>query len=164
MTVLRSFRTRPGDISGAEVDRMALALAALRILAGVIWLANLTWKLPPDFGRHDPEGLLYNFQRAAQYAVIGPLKDLASDQFIPHFTVYGWLVFLIELTAGVLLTLGVATRIGAAIGTVQATVITLLVVEAPHEWLWTYVMLIVLNVLPLVVTSDARLSLSRRRW
>jgi len=37
-------------------------------------------------------------------------------------------------------------------------------VEAPHEWLWTYVMLIVLNVLPLVVTSDARLSLSRRRW
>jgi thiosulfate dehydrogenase [quinone] large subunit len=73
-------------------------------------------------------------------------------------------VFLIELTAGVLLTLGVATRIGAAIGTVQATVITLLVVEAPHEWLWTYVMLIVLNVLPLVVTSDARLSLSRRRW
>jgi uncharacterized membrane protein YphA (DoxX/SURF4 family) len=151
------------DLVGAEAGRMALALAVLRILVGVIWLANLLWKLPPNFGRDDPEGLLYSFHLGEDYAVIGPLRDLMHDLVIPHFTFFGWVVFLIELTAGVLLTLGVATRVGAAIGTVQALTITLLVARAPDEWVWTYVMFVALNALPLFVTSDARLSLTRRR-
>ena len=160
----RRARRRIGaELTGPEADQMALALAVLRIFVGIIWLANLTWKLPPDFGRNDPEGLLYNFQRAEQYAVIGPLQDLVGDLFIPHFTFFGWVTFLIELTAGVLLTLGVFTRIGAAVGTGQAIIITLLIVEAPNEWFWTYAMFIVLNALPLFVRSDARLSIASRR-
>ena len=142
---------------------MAWTLAGLRILAGVIWLANLSWKLPPDFGKDDPEGLLYSFNRAEQYAVIGPLRDLVHDVVIPHFTFFGWLVFLVELVAGVLLTLGFMTRLGGLIGTVQAIIITALVVQAPNEWLWTYVMLVVLNSLSLFAPTNARLSVDRRR-
>ena len=60
--------------SSGEVVRVLYAIAGLRILPGVLWLANLSWKLPPDFGKNDPEGLLYNFRRAEDYAVIGPLR------------------------------------------------------------------------------------------
>ena len=146
-----------------DVDRMALTLAGLRILAGVIWLANLSWKLPPDFGKNDPEGLLYSFQRAEQYAIAGPLRDLMHDVVIPHFTLFGWLVFGIELAAGVFLTLGFMTRLGGLLGTTQAIVITALVVRAPDEWFWTYVMLVVLNSLSLYAPTSARLSIDRFR-
>jgi uncharacterized membrane protein YphA (DoxX/SURF4 family) len=159
----RRSRRRGPDLAGGDVDRMALTLAGLRILAGVIWLANLSWKLPPDFGKEDPEGLLYSFQRAEQYAVAGPLRDLMHDLVIPHFTVFGWLVFGIELAAGVFLTLGFMTRLGGLLGTTQAIVITALVVRAPDEWFWTYAMLVILNSLSLFAPTSARFSIDRFR-
>lgn len=142
---------------------MALALAGLRILVGVVWLANLSWKLPPDFGKADPEGLLYSFRLGEQYAVVGFLRDFVGDVVIPHFTLFGWLVFLVELAAGLLLLLGFKTRIGAALGTAQSIAITLLVVRAPDEWFWGYLMLIALNLGPLVATADERLSVDHWR-
>jgi uncharacterized membrane protein YphA (DoxX/SURF4 family) len=58
----------------------------------------------------------------------------------------------------VLLTLGVFTRVGALVGTGQAIVITVLVVRAPNEWVWTYLMLILLNLVCLLVPTSERLS------
>jgi uncharacterized membrane protein YphA (DoxX/SURF4 family) len=142
---------------------MALALAGLRILVGVIWLANLSWKLPPDFGKADPEGLLYSFRLGEQYAIVGFLRDFMGSVAIPHFTLFGWLVFLVELAAGVLLLLGLETRVGAILGTSQAIAITLLVVRAPDEWFWGYLMFIALNAVPLVAPADERLSVDRWR-
>jgi len=154
---------RPQSLSSGEAVRVLYALAGLRILLGVLWLANLSWKLPPDFGKNDPEGLLYNFQRAEKYAVIGPLQDISREVIIPHFTLFGWLVFLAELTAGTLLLLGLWTRIGALIGLVQSIAITLLVVRAPGEWVWTYVMFVDIGLVVLVTPSGSRLSLDARR-
>jgi len=151
------------DLTDRDVDRMAWTLAGLRILAGVIWLANLAWKLPPNFGKDEPEGLLYSFNLAEEHAVIGPLRDLMHDVVIPHFTLFGWLVFGVELAAGVLLTLGFMTRLGGLLGTTQAIIITALIVQAPDEWLWTYVMLVILNAVPLLAPTDARLSIDRLR-
>jgi thiosulfate dehydrogenase (quinone) large subunit len=153
----------PQPLSSGEAGRVLYALAGLRILLGVLWLANLSWKLPPDFGKNDPEGLLYNFRRAEHYAVIGPLRDVAREVLIPHFTLFGWLVFLAELAAGVLLLLGLWTRVGALIGLVQSIAITLLVVDAPNEWVWTYVMFIAIGIVVLVTPSGRRLSLDARR-
>lgn len=153
----------PEQPSPGEAARTLYGLAGLRILLGVLWLANLSWKLPPDFGKHDPEGLLYNFERAEQYAVIGPLRDFTREVVIPHFTLFGWLVFLAELAAGLLLLLGLWTRVGALIGLVQSITITLLVVRAPNEWVWTYVMFVAIGLVVLVTPSGSRLSLDARR-
>ena len=40
-----------------EVVRTLYVLAGLRILLGVLWLANLAWKLPPDFGKTSAQKL-----------------------------------------------------------------------------------------------------------
>ena len=146
-----------------EDGRTLLVLAGARIVLGLLWLANLAWKLPPDFGRDDAEGLLYNFRRAADHAVVAPLRTLASDVFIPHFTVFGWLLFLVELGIGLSLLLGLWTRLGALAGVAQATVITLLVVRAPGEWVWTYVLLITLGLVVALTPSAERLSIDARR-
>jgi uncharacterized membrane protein YphA (DoxX/SURF4 family) len=137
------------------------ALAALRIFAGALWLANLSWKLPPDFGRDDPEGLLYNFRRAEQDAVFGFLQTFMRDTVIPNFTTWAALVFAVEALAGVLLVLGLATRLGALVGLAQSVIITLLVVQAPGEWFWTYAMLIAIQAVLLVTPSAERLSVDR---
>ncbi len=128
----------------------------------MLWLANLAWKLPPDFGRDDPEGLLYNFELAAEHAVGAPLRTLANDVLIPHFTLFGWIVFLVELVVGLSLLLGLWTRIGALLGVGQAIAITLLVVRAPDEWIWTYLLLIAMSVVVALTPSGARLSVDSR--
>jgi len=138
-------------------QRMAATLAALRILVGLLWLTNLLWKLPPDFGRNDPRGLYHYLVVADQHA-LGPVRTLAHHVLVPHATAAGWLVFTVELIAGLLLLLGWHTRIGAALGLAQAIVITLMVAGAPGEWRWGYVMLIALNAVPLAAPANLRLS------
>jgi uncharacterized membrane protein YphA (DoxX/SURF4 family) len=142
---------------------VGLVLAGLRIFVGIVWIANLTWKLPPDFGRNKARGLLYSFQLAEHWAVVGPLRHLVGSVVIPHFTLFGWLVFGIELIAGVLLLLGVMTRLGAVLGTAESVAIMLLVGRAPSEWFWGYAMFVLLNALPLLVPAAARLSVDHAR-
>lgn len=154
--------TLPPSRATGEGEQTLVVLAGARILLGVLWLANLAWKLPPEFGRDDPEGLLYSFELAADHALVEPLRTLAADVLIPHFTAFGWLVFLVELAVGLSLLLGLWTRIGALLGVAQAVAITLLVVRAPDEWLWTYVLLIALSLVVALTPSGARLSLDAR--
>jgi uncharacterized membrane protein YphA (DoxX/SURF4 family) len=150
-------RSHDGD------ERTLFVLAGARILLGVLWLANLTWKLPPDFGRKDPEGLLYNFELASEHAVVAPLRRLAEDVLIPHFTLFGWMVFLVELAVGLSLLLGLWTRVGALVGVAQSIAITLLVARAPDEWIWTYVLFVGMSVVVALTPSGERLSLDARR-
>ena len=135
------------------------ALAALRVFTGVLWLANLAWKLPPDFGRDDPEGLLYNFELAEEHAVFGFLQSFVREVVIPNYTAFGWLVFIVEAIVGMLLVLGLFTRLAAFAGFVQALLITLLVVRAPDEWFWTYAMFLAIHAVLFLTPAAARLSL-----
>ena len=36
-----------------------IGLAVLRIVAGLMWLANVLWKVPPDFGEDRRTGLWF---------------------------------------------------------------------------------------------------------
>lgn len=86
-----------------------------------------------------------------------------TDVVIPHYTLFGWLVFLVELAAGVLLLLGLWSRVGALIGLTQTIAITVLAVRAPHEWVFTYVMFLAIGLVVLFTPSDRVLSLDARR-
>jgi uncharacterized membrane protein YphA (DoxX/SURF4 family) len=143
-------------------DRSELAVTGLRVLMGVLWIDNLTWKLPPDFGRHDPRGLLYSFHQAERHAIGEPLRRFVAHVVIPHFTLFGWEVFAVEAVAGVLLLLGWHTRLGAAIGLVQAIAITLLTVRAPNEWGWGYGLFVAVSLVLVLAPGNARWSLDSR--
>jgi len=146
-----------------EHDRSAWSLAGLRVLMGVLWLANLSWKLPPDFGRDEPRGLMYSFRQAEHFAVSEPLRRFMGNTVIPHFTVFGWQVFLVEAIAGVLLLLGWHTRAGAVVGLLQAIAITVLTARAPHQWFWGFALFIAVSLVLVIAPSNRRLSLDRRQ-
>ncbi len=139
-------------------QRMAGALAGLRVLAGLIWLENLRWKLPPGFGNERADGLPHYLRLGADHG-LQPFAWVAGEVFVPHATATGWVVFCVELLAGLLLVFGYRTGLGAALGTSNAIVIAALVGPAPGSWHWGYLMLVAINLTVLVGPANLRLSI-----
>ncbi len=170
----------------------ARGMAVIRIFFGVILFANGLAKIEPSLGRIDlgpyhanlitrdgARGIL-NFEinerrireGAPQGTQVPGLKPFVNNVVLANWGIFQWLVVLVELGAGGLLILGLATRLGALIGLGQQLFLALVYVssnrwmfEQPHE----YVPLIVLAIVPAgrMWGLDARLvrdTLTLRRW
>ncbi len=68
-------------------------------------------------------------------------------------------MLIVGLATGLSLVLGYLTRVGALLGLLQALAIALLVGAAPGEWLYGYLMLILLSGLLLLLPVSRRMSL-----
>jgi len=149
----------------------ARGMAIIRIFFGVIIFANGLAKLDPVFGqinlgpyhanlitRDGARGIL-NFEvNERQIRKDGPkgtqvpgLKPLVNDVVLAHWGLFQWVVVAIEVGAGLLLMLGLASRGMALIDLGQQLFLALVYVssnrwmfEQPHE----YVPLIVLAIVP----------------
>jgi thiosulfate dehydrogenase [quinone] large subunit len=56
------------------------------------------------------------------------------------------MVLLVEAALGAFLLIGLATRFWALIGIAQTVVIALSVLNAPHEWYWSYSLMLLVHV------------------
>jgi hypothetical protein len=119
-----------------------IALACLRLLAGLIWLYNVVWKVPPDFGERTRGGLYHFTHLAIDHPVFKPFSWVVEHVVLPNFTAFGWAVLVIESALAVLLLTGTAVRLAALLGIAQSIAIGLSVAEAPGEWPWAYAMMI----------------------
>jgi hypothetical protein len=145
---------RPAVASSAA---SAPALAGLRILAGLLWLYNVSWKNPPDFGKDSGNGL-YGFTVAAvEYPVFPPYSWLVEQVVLPLFSVFGWMVLAVETSLAVLLLTGTLVRLAALVGVAQSLAIGLSVAKAPGEWPWAYWMMIGIH-LVLLLTASGRVA------
>jgi uncharacterized membrane protein YphA (DoxX/SURF4 family) len=142
-----------------ERERVLLTLAGLRVFMGVCWLVNLLWRLPPDFGKGNYWGLPRTFEVARAHGISPPVRSFVVHVLVPHLSVVGWLLSIVGLLTGLSLVFGLATRLGAAFGILQAIVMTLFLANAPGEWLYGYLMLVVLSALLLLLPVSRRLSL-----
>lgn len=118
-------------------------LGLARILYGVLWWQQSKWKVPSDdFGRKSGGGLWYWVQQEIQYPTVSAYKDFLVNVMIPNWTFFGWMTLLTETFIGATLILGLFTRLSALVAFGMAINITIGIVSVPHEWVWTYVMLI----------------------
>jgi hypothetical protein len=138
----------PAWMSGA-------ALTVLRLLVGLMWLHNLLWKVPPDFGEKSRGGLYFWTRLGVDFPVFAPFSWLLEHVVLPNFTPFGWLTLVVETSLAVLLLTGTAVRLAALIGIGQSAAIGLTVAVAPHEWSWAYAMMIGIH-LVLLLTASAR--------
>lgn len=133
-----------------------LSLAALRIGVALMWIQNVGWKYPPTFGEGPRPGALYRFTRwAVDYEVFGPYAWFVEHVVLPNFQLFGWLTLFVEAGLGAFLLIGLATRLWAVIGIGQCLAITLSVLNAPHEWHWSYFLMILAH-LALLGTAAGR--------
>jgi uncharacterized membrane protein YphA (DoxX/SURF4 family) len=117
-----------------------LGIWSLRVLTGAMWWQQTLWKIPPHF-----DGLRYWMQQEADHAAIALQGTLVRDLVLPNLTLFGPLVYLVELTISVSLLLGLFSRVGALLGFVMGLNLWLGLYSAEGEWPWTYMFLVMIQ-------------------
>ena len=147
--------TRSGVVAGWLRRTAPLwPLGLARILYGYLWWQQSGWKVPSDdFGRRSGGGLWYWVQQEIQHPTVGAYRDFLVNVMIPNWTFFGWMTLITETFIGVTLMLGLFTRLGSLVALGMAANITVGILGVPHEWGWTYTMLIVLPALFLLTDA-----------
>jgi uncharacterized membrane protein YphA (DoxX/SURF4 family) len=124
---------------GQRVPR-AVGIWGLRVLMGTMWWQQTLWKIPPHF-----DGLQYWMHQEAEHAAIPLQARLVRDIVLPNLSLFGPLVYLVELTIGVSLLLGLFSRAGAVLGLLMGLNLWLGLYSAEGEWPWTYMFLVMIQ-------------------
>jgi uncharacterized membrane protein YphA (DoxX/SURF4 family) len=157
---LLAWRRLPAERTARDV-----AIWLLRTLIGAMWWQQSLWKVPPDYG-----GLIHWMQEMVDHASTLLQSNLVRDVVLPNIAAFGPLVYAVEVSIGISLMLGVLTRLGAALGALMALNLWLGLYSAPGEWPWTYMFLVVIQLLFVLdppgrsLGADALLAHPRRRW
>ena len=120
-----------------------------------MWMQNVAWKIPPDFGQASESGLWEWANKAVDYPVFAPYTWAVQNVILPNFTFFGWLVLLMEAGLAAFLLIGFLTKFWAVVGLVQTLAITFSVLNAPHEWHWSYYLIFFVHLM-LFVTAAGR--------
>jgi len=74
----------PNVVDGPAHDpATTIGAFLIRIRVGLLWLVNLSWKVPPDFGSKDRSGLYYFTSLAVQHPVLAPYSSLVENVILP---------------------------------------------------------------------------------
>jgi len=151
------------DTSADAITRAAPAV--LRVTAGLLWLSNVSWKVPPGFGETaDGCGGLCAFVQAGVDHPVAPVYPWVLETLIlPNLAVFGWAVLLTEFLLAALLLSGTLTRIAAVVGFAQSIAIGLSVANAPGEWYWSYGLMAALHLAVFATAAGWRPAVDARR-
>jgi len=123
---------------------MGLAIAVLRVFWGLVYFTNGLAKVIPGLG-HVPGGFFLIDSEGARSILIHEVKnhpvtlyhDLVFNVLVPNWSVVGPLVGATEMTAGVLLILGLAAPLGALLAALLALHLWFATFFNGH-WLYEY--------------------------
>ena len=131
-------------------------LALCRIAIGVLWLSALIWKLPPNFiPLEGLRSLREWMELEVQYPILPIYGQFVQSIVLPNFTLFAWATFIVELLIGLGLLLGAFTRAAAVLGLLMGLNLMIGLVEVPNEWAWSYIMLIMFQ-LVFIFTAPGR--------
>ena len=153
-------------VASSKLSRALIVV--VRVGVALLWIQNVSWKDPPAFGAGRSPSGLYAFTRdAVEHPVFGPYTWLVEHVVLPNFSFFGWTVLLVESALGAFLLIGLATRLWAVVGIGQTIAIALSVLNAPNEWVWSYLLMLLAHV-ALFATAAGRYGgldgLLRPRW
>jgi uncharacterized membrane protein YphA (DoxX/SURF4 family) len=130
-------------------------IGGVRILAGLLWLANVHWKVPTDFGEDTDSGLYKYSAGVSRHSPFAPFTWVTEEIILPNFQLFGWVLLVSELLIAALLLVGWRTRIVALVGAALTVPVLLSVIyyDRDDEWSWAYFMMIGLHLL--LAATDA---------
>jgi uncharacterized membrane protein YphA (DoxX/SURF4 family) len=147
-----------GDPAQRSVRHVGICL--LRIIVGSMWWQQSLWKIPP----HYDWGLIHWMQEMVEHASTPLQSNLVHDIVLPNIAVFGPLVYAIEVEIGASLILGVLTRLGSVLGALMAINLWLGLYSAPGEWPWTYMFLVVIELIFLLDPPGRSLGIDAICW
>jgi uncharacterized membrane protein YphA (DoxX/SURF4 family) len=152
---LQAWRTDP-----AQRNARQIGIGLLRFIVACMWWQQSLWKIPP----HYDWGLIHWMQEMVEHASTELQSVLVRDLVLPNIAVFGPLVYAIEVAIAVSLMLGVVTRVGAALGAVMAINLWLGLYNAPGEWPWTYMFLVVIQLIFVIDPPGRSLGVDALAW
>jgi hypothetical protein len=166
-----SARSRAAEQAASPTDSAAIlragyaTVAAMTVLAlvrgalGTIWFVETLWKLPwknygcpADFSLAR-SGLCDWIGREIAHPPFGLYHSFLVNVIGPNIRLVGFGVWLAETAVAALLFLGLFTRLGGLLGTLQALNLAIGLWNVPGEWHSAYVMLVALNLIFLAIPA-----------
>ena len=154
---------------------MQVAIAVLRIFFGVVFFSNGLAKLVPGISHLpggyfliDSEGARSIISHNAAHHPVQLYHDLVFKVFLPNWNLFGPLVGLSEMTAGLLLILGLASGLGALLAALLSLHIQFS--DATGPWLfeyaveWVPLLCLVFMRSGSVLGLDGAMAAKRPRW
>ena len=166
-----SARSRAAEQAASPADSAAIlragyaTVAAMTVLAlvrgalGTIWFVETLWKLPwknygcPADFTLARSGLCDWIGREIAHPPFGLYHSFLVNIIGPNIRFVGLGVWLAETTVALLLFLGLFTRFGGLLGTLQALNLAIGLWNVPGEWHSAYVMLVALNLIFLAIPA-----------
>lgn len=135
-----------------------------RMVVGILWFAQLFWKLPPSFGCPPNFGVTTDISARTtglcDWVGIMTLYSrwpfqafLVKSLVVPNLAWMGWIIFLMETFVAISLIMGILTRLGGLTALLQAINLYIGVSAAPGEWPWTYIMLAILGLIFMTIPA-----------
>ena len=131
------------------------ALGVARITVGLLWLANLHWKVPNDFGETSGGGLYKYSESVTRHSPFAPFTWMTEEIILPNFQFFGWFTLILETVLAALLLVGYRTKLAALAGAAMSVPIMLSVLyyDRADEWSWSYLLMIAAHIM--LWASDA---------
>jgi uncharacterized membrane protein YphA (DoxX/SURF4 family) len=85
---------------------------------------------------------MYWLQQEIQHPAFPWYGQLVESVVIPHFEVFGWIVFVSELLVGLALLGGIWTRLAGTAGFLMSVNLGIGLLGVPGEWPWSYMMMV----------------------
>jgi thiosulfate dehydrogenase (quinone) large subunit len=141
----------------SAVDRRSreLIIGLCRIGVGLLWLANIHWKVPTDFGEANGGGLYKYSESVTRNSPFAPFTWFTREILLPNFQFFGWFTLVSEVVLAGLLLVGFRTKL-VALGGAAMTIpimLTVLYYDRADEWSWSYLLMIIAHLL--LFASDA---------
>lgn len=144
----------------------------MRVVVGLLWLANLEWKRPPDFGRAQKNGLYKYVESAITNPVFQPYTEFIERVVVPNYKFFGWLTLITEAVVAALLIIGWKTRWVALIGSFMTinAFLSVLYYTKDYEWPWSYYLMFAAHLLLFATAAGQHFGLdglrgkSRAAW
>ncbi len=128
----------------------------LRIVVALLWLSNVSWKVPTEFGDSGGScrGLCGYVQDGIDHPVLPGSAWLFDAIVQPNLVAFGWTTLVVEGALAALLLSGRFVRTAAVIGILQSLGIMAAVANTPGEWYWSYLLMAGLS-LAILVSAPA---------
>jgi uncharacterized membrane protein YphA (DoxX/SURF4 family) len=161
--------------SRSERVLLVAAVAVASIGLGYLFFTQLWWKVPPDFGctpDFESRGLCTWVGKEVRYA--DEPHELLQADIVPtspgsevgvpmrwasnlnavfvenvvqaNIRLFGWIIFATEAFIFLTLTLGFMSRLGALVAIGMSLQLTVGLAHTPHEWEWSYILMVLLSV------------------
>jgi uncharacterized membrane protein YphA (DoxX/SURF4 family) len=154
--------TRTNTNARPKITIVGLALTVVRVLLGVFWLGQQTWKPPPTFGCPNG-GFCFWLDQEIQHPLVPLYANFLRAVIRPNAVAFGWFTLVVEVAIGLALIFGVFTRLSALVATLWSVNLLIGLAVVPGESPWYYLLIIAVNLLFVVIGASGQISVDRSR-